>query len=109
MKMQRLVLATVSRAIWNNDRRLAKSICRTSSIANDLLIVVGARVLCRNFILFDEMFNEAHHKVHQKSRHRFLAQGTEDDSDVHLTLPESNPHCCALKEGKEDGGTHWEI
>ena len=64
MRMQRQVLATVPRAIWFNDRMIAKNICESSTIANDLPIIVGRRVLCRNLALFDQLFNDARHNVH---------------------------------------------
>ena len=66
MKIQRLVLAIISRAIWLNDVGIANDILNTSAIAKDLLIIVGRRGLCTDHVLFDELFNDAHQKLQQQ-------------------------------------------
>ena len=66
LKTRRLVLASISRAIWFNNIGLAKKLLNTSIMARDILILVGRRVLCRDFSVFDDWFNDSHQKLQQQ-------------------------------------------
>ena len=43
LKSQRLVLASISRAIWFNNAGLAKKLLNTSTMARDILIICGQK------------------------------------------------------------------
>ena len=59
-------MASISRAIWFNKAGLAKKLLNTSTIARDILIIVGRRVLCRDFSKCDDWFNDTHQKLQQQ-------------------------------------------
>ena len=63
----RLILASVSRAIWFNNVSLAKRILRFSSIGNELLAIVAGVVSCPQPMRFDELFNQYHKDHHGRS------------------------------------------
>ncbi len=60
----RLILASISRALWFNDANLANRILNFSEVARGIISVTNGKVFCFDPAYFDELFNETH-KDHQ--------------------------------------------
>jgi len=66
VQSRRLLLASISRAIWFNNVALAGKIIQTSQLGSDLLLISGRRVTCKDFVQFDDIFNQCHLDHHQR-------------------------------------------
>ena len=62
----RLLLATISRAIWFNKVSVARKVIQTSPLAAELLDISGATVACKDFVYSNALFDEVHRTYLQK-------------------------------------------
>ena len=73
MEQLRTILASMSRAIWFNNLKLAKTLIAKTHFAALLLEVVEGKVVCKDHVEFTRLFDAVHLKKHQ-SEARILQQ-----------------------------------
>ena len=70
---RRIVVDSISRAIWRQDIKLARDLLDHSVLAQELLQIDGRRGMCANPRLFDDAGNQIKFHLHHSSDKRLKA------------------------------------